>query len=122
MNAPRVDQPVAGHYAIKLVRGGHRVACRIWFGQPVIDGEVQDRSPRWCVEIDGRTDRFDKEQGCRVPLELERAWPFCAKDPITVAEYRHLLRRAEWAREHAPEHPAANPRKQVDFHAIKPPF
>ena len=49
--------PVAGHYAMRLARGGVRVAVRIWEGPPVIEGEELDRSPRWCCEIDGRTDR-----------------------------------------------------------------
>lgn len=114
--------PVAGHYAMRLARGGVRVAVRIWEGPPVIEGEELDRSPRWCCEIDGRTDRLerDDEAGylCRVPLEIDRAWPYCAGEPIAESEYRYLLAHAEWAREHQPEHPRAQPRKAVDFHTL----
>lgn len=118
--------PVAGYYATRLVRGGPRVAVRIWFGPPVIDGEELDRSPDWRCEIDGRTDRWERDEAtgyrCRVALEAERAWPFCAKDQVTEAEYQYLVAHAEWAREHAPDHPKATPRKAVDFHTIRLPF
>lgn len=113
--------PIAGHYATQLVRGGPRVAVRIWFGLPVVDGEELDRSPRWCVEIDGRTDKLEKGEDdyvCRVPLDVEAAWPFCAREPITEAEYRYLVAHAGWARDHAPDHPKATPRKAVDFNTL----
>lgn len=115
--------PVAGYYATTLVRGGPRVAVRIWFGLPVIDGEEQDRAPGWHVEIDGRTDRWERDDTgyrCRVPLEAERAWPFCAKDQVTEAEYRYLIEHAAWIREHQPDHPKAHPRKPIDFNKHLP--
>lgn len=113
--------PVAGFYATRLVRGGPRVAVRIWFGPAVIDGEEQDRGHDWRVEIDGRTDRLERgEDGytCRVALEADAAWPFCAKEPIAESEYRYLLDHAGWVRAHQPEHPKAHPRKPVDFNAL----
>ena len=114
--------PIAGHYATRLVKDGPRVAVRIWYGAAVIAGEEQDRGHDWRVEIDGRTDRWelDADTGyrCRVALELERAWPFCAKDKITEAEFRYLTAHAGWAREHSPNHPKANPRKAVDFNTL----
>jgi hypothetical protein len=115
--------PVAGHYATRLVRGGPRVPVRIWFGAAIIDGEEQDRAPGWFVEIDGRTDRWERDDSgyrCRVALEVEKAWPFCARDPITEAEYTYLVAHAGWAREHAPDHPKAQPRKAVDFNTLMP--
>lgn len=113
--------PVAGTYATKLVRGGPRVPVRIWFGNAIIAGEEQDRAPGWFVEIDGRTDRVefgDDGYRCRVPLDVERVWPHCAKDPVSEAEYRFLVSHAAWAREHQPDHPKAQPRKPVDFHTL----
>lgn len=107
--------PEAGTYATRLVANGIDVAVRIWFGQPIIDGEVQDRSPRWCAEIDGQTDKVD-DFGCRVPLDLfeDGIWPDRIGRRIDQKEFDFLRRRARWAREHAPAHPAANPREPVD--------
>lgn len=110
---------------MKLVRNGVRVPVRIWFGAPVVDGEELDRSPRWCVEIDGRTDRTEKDADgyrCRVPLDVLDAWPYCAREPITAAEYAYLVAHAAWARDHAPDHPKAEPRKPVDFNTIPLPL
>jgi len=115
--------PREGFYATKLVSGGPRVAVRIWFGAAIIDGEEQDRGHDWRVEIDGRTDRWERDDTgyrCRVALSVEAAWPFCAKDPITESEYRYLTAHATWAREHAPNHPKASPRKPVDFNSLLP--
>ncbi len=114
--------PTAGYYATRLVKDGPRVAVRIWFGQAIIDGEEQDRSPGWFVEIDGRTDRWEKDDDtgyrCRVPIDVDRAWPFCGNEPITEQEYRYLVAHAGWAREHQPNHPKAQPRKAVDFNTL----
>jgi hypothetical protein len=123
--AERIDQPRPGFYSTHLVRGGIKVGVRIWFGRPIIDGEEQDRSPRLCVEVDGRTDRLDRDEQTgeplgRVPLDVDEVWPFCR--PITEAEYRYLRRLAVWAQAHAPDHPAANPRDPIELRAMKPLF
>jgi hypothetical protein len=118
-------EPQAGHYAMRLARRGIAVAVKIWFGQPIIDGEEQDRSPRWCAAIDGRTDRIERDDSgycCRVPLDVFAAWPECAKKPISAREYAFLLRRKQWALDHAPQHPAANPREAIDVRAVRPFF
>jgi len=122
----RVDVPVAGLYAMRLAKGGILVAVRIWHGLPIVDGEELDRSPRWCVEIDGKTDRLEKDEAtgyrCRVPLDIGRAWPFCSGRPIAESEYQFLKARAAWAKDHAPAHPAAKPREAVNVRALPPLF
>jgi hypothetical protein len=118
----RVDIPERGFYAMRLAKNGIEVAVMIWHGAPVVDGERQDRSTRWCVAIDGRSCRYDEEQQCRIPRDVFDAWPYCAKKRITAIEYAFLRRRAKWAREYAPEHPAANPREAIDLRALPPRF
>ena len=59
---------------------------------------------------------------CRVPLDVLDAWPYCAREPITAAEYAYLVAHAAWARDHAPDHPKAEPRKPVDFNTIPLPL
>ncbi|HTE38032.1 MAG TPA: hypothetical protein VK634_17100 [Reyranella sp.] len=116
--------PVPGYYQIRLVKKGVFVPVFIWFGAPIVDGEALDRSPRWCVEIDGRTDRLeydaDGEPWCRVPLDPLRVWPHCARWQISEAEYEHLRARKTWAVEHAPTHPSAVPRETIDLTTMKP--
>jgi hypothetical protein len=118
--AIQVGVPREGFYKVRLVNSGMWVAVRIWYGQPIIDAETQDRSPRWCAEVDGRTDRFDKEAQHRVPLDALEVWPFAAGHPITRNEYGFLRKRAAWAREHAPEHPAANPHQPINLRRLPP--
>ena|ERR1700761_6994641 len=118
--------PTAGYYATRLVKGGPRVAVRIWFGNALIDGEEQDRGVDWRCEIDGRSDfvERDRETGykCRVALHIDSAWPFCAKDPITEREYSYLVAHSGWAKEHSPHHPKASPQQRVDFNTMPLPF
>lgn len=120
------DEPVAGFYTIRLMRGGIMVPVRLYFGQPVIDGERQDRPARWCAIVNGTSARnFYGVTGLligRVPHDVERVWPWCARNPISRDEYRFLLRRAAWARQHAPDHPAARPWETIDIRALKPAF
>lgn len=113
--------PREGHYATTLVKNGPRVPVRIWFGAPIIDGEEQDRAPRWNVETDGRTDRWEKNDDgyrCRVALDVDRFWPYVAREPITEEEYRFLVADADHARTWRPDHPKAQPRKAVDFNTL----
>ena len=121
----QLDQPLAGTYAVRLCRGGPRVACRVWFGAAVIEGEEQDRSWAWRVEVDGRTDQIERgDDGylCHVAIPLDRVWPYCANEPIDQAEYAYLRSVAAWAREHDPSHPAANPRRPIVLSTTKPSF
>ena len=89
----QVGVPREGYYKARLINSGMWVAVRFWYGQPIIDGEVQDRIPRWCVEVNGRTGRFDKEVGHRVPLDAFDVWPWAAGHPIREKEYRFMLKR-----------------------------
>ena len=114
------DEPRKGFYRTQLIRKALHVGVMIWWGRPVVDGERQERSPRWCVAVDGRSDKWDDEAQCHVPLDVFDVWPWCGREPITHREFAFLKRRALWAREHAPEHPAANPRQAIDRRKLKP--
>ena len=118
----RPDLPVSGFYTMRLAKGGIAVPVMIWHGTPVIEGERQDRSPRWCVAIDGASCRFDRDEQCRVPLDVFDAWPFCSGHRIRAREYAFLRRRTKWAHAYAPDHPAANPRERIDLRSLPPRF
>ena len=104
----RVDLPTEGFYRHRMVKGGHPVGVKIWFGQPKdpITGELMDRSLRWQAEINGR------------PADIDSLWPRVAGSPIDQAEHDYLASINSWAAENAPEHAAADPRKPVDLLAI----
>lgn len=117
--------PTAGTYQTKLVAGGPFVPVRIWFGAPIINGEELDRSPRWCVEIDGQTDMVEQDKAtgyrCRVQLDPLSVWPHCARYPIARDEYDFMIAHGAWAKD-VPDHPKARPRKPVDFLTMRLPI
>jgi hypothetical protein len=89
---------------MRLRSGGVMVGVRVWFGLP-LDPETLDeldRAPRWNALINGAW------------ANLDQAWPRCAGEPIDAREYGFLLARVDWAAEHVPDSPIADPTKAVD--------
>jgi hypothetical protein len=107
-----VEVPTAGLYRFRLVRGGHPVGIRIWHGPPrdPLTGEELDRGHRWQATANGE------------PIDLDRVWPRCGREPITQAEHDYLCVIQNWARENAPDSPAADPRKKIDLITSPLPF
>lgn len=99
------DLPIAGLYKMRLRSGGMPVGIRIWFGQPKdpVTGELMDRSLRWQAEANGRA------------IDLDRAWPRCADQPIDAKEHAYLTSLQSWGEEQAPDSPQADPTRRVDF-------
>jgi hypothetical protein len=108
--SPTVNLPLAGHYKMKLVKGGPWVPVRIWCGpsHDPVTGEVLDRSWLWQAQVDGG------------PFEdaFHRAWPYCAGHPITDTEYNYMRDVTLWAKEYAPEQPEAAPRQRIDLNRM----
>lgn len=104
MTARRIDQPREGFYRTRLIKGAMNVGVMLWFAP---DG--------WRVVVDGQTHRDDGRL-----LDPFEVWPWCCDQPISHREFAFLKHRARWAREHAPEHPAANPRRPIDRRKLKP--
>jgi hypothetical protein len=107
------DAPRPGYWLCRLVKGGTQVACAIELRacehEPGDPSNVMDRSPTLVGFVDG-----DETHPSNVP------WPFGTA--ITAEEYRYRLASAEWARKHAPDDPAANPRERVDMLRTPLPF
>jgi hypothetical protein len=125
---PRIDQPQAGYFTCRLAKGALPVAVEIFWGSPICNGEVLDRSPRWCCTVNGSPDRLDySDDGQllgRVPIDplLDDIWTRCCGNPISAKEFDFLLKRSRWAREFDSSHPAANPTRPINRREMKPVF
>lgn len=112
MTLPEIGSPQAGTYQMRLVKNGPWVGVLIEFAQPPDPenpAERLDRSLRWMAWVDGR------------PREVMDIWPWCCGRPISLAEYRFLLARADHAEKYEPDSPFADPRRAVDLMTVKPP-
>lgn len=96
------DLPIAGCYRATLTRGGPPVALRFWMGPPVDPetGEEMDRAPRWQCRLNGAE---------LVPVE--RFWPGCARDSISLEDHDRLC---ELNRTLDPADPYYDPRRPID--------
>jgi hypothetical protein len=97
--------PRAGFYRMRLRRRAHPVGIRIWHGPPhdPLTGEVMDRSWRWQATANNR------------PIDLDRVWPVCAREPIDEAEHDRLCARQAWGEAYAPGSPEANPMQSINL-------
>lgn len=112
-----IGEPRAGFYRGRLCNGGVYVGVMIWHGCPVIAGERQDRSPRWCIAVNGRTTDDAGEL-----LDVYERWPYVGGERITAREFGFMKRRRLWAERHDPEHPVAQPQRPVDLRTMNPIF
>jgi hypothetical protein len=105
VNSVAAGTPVAGFYRMKLRRDGVYAAIRVWYGPPLdpFTREEMDRSWRWQAEAGGR------------PIDLERVWPQCAKEPIDQKQFTRLLMQSAWSRENAPDSGHADPTRKLDL-------
>lgn len=112
MKPRRIDQPECGHWMLRLVKNGPLVPAAIMrvhtTRHPETD-EPMERSPFLAAFIAGR------------PAAIDDVWLYRGQ-PITEAEYRFRVADLEWAVEHAPHEPIANPRRPVDLATMAPPF
>jgi len=104
------DVPVRGVYRTRFVKDGPPVALLIWFGPPLDPetGEPMDRASKWFARINGGE-----------VVEASRFWPGCARDPISFAQYRHIVDRS---RTLDPGDPYFDPYRPIDRAVAPPPF
>lgn len=97
-----VSAPQPGFFKLRLVKGGPWVPARI-FEIPAVDpitSETLDRPQMLNAEIDG------------APVDVDRVWLFGY--PIDQKEFDFLSATSRWARDFAPDEPAAKPREKMD--------
>ena len=94
------NEPEAGFYLIRRVKGGILMPVRIWIAE---DGPV-----------------FAKRGFDLVPWDW--IWPWCARHPVDETEYQRRMARKVWARENDKESPEANPKRPIDLDDLPPIF
>lgn len=98
------DEPVTGFYRMRMRSGGVFVGVSIWHGPPLDPetGDEMDRAPCWNARINGEW------------ANILDVWPRCAGEPIDAREYAFLQSQRDWAVQHLPDSPIADPTKRVD--------
>ena len=98
------EDPQAGWFKCKMVKGGPWVPARIWLYQPC-DEETEDLVGDEILqcEINGKF------------ADVEQAWLRLCHNPITQQEFNFMTADAAWSETYAPHEPKANPRERVDW-------
>lgn len=104
-----LDEPQAGWFKTRMVKQGPWVPARIWLTSFTDEhSELTEDEQFWC-EVNGS------------PRDADWQWPWLCFNPISEAEYNYMMAVQEWAHQHAPSEPEANPRQKVDWMTIRPP-
>ena len=102
----RTDRPQPGFYILRLVRGGPPVGAEI----------IRDDDGNWWCSVDDvlygpNADPFQIDALANVHAYGQEA---------TEAEVRYRIDLGRWARQFAPNHAAANPRRPVNSDTLVP--
>lgn len=108
-----MDRPVPGYWLIRLARGAPLVPACIRLihttSEPGNPDNAMERSPFLAAFVSDE------------PVDMDRVW-LTRGEPIPKIEYLYKCADAAWAKEHAQDEPAANPRKPVDLLQSPLPF
>lgn len=104
------EEPECGFFAYRRSRNHIWQGARIWIESKTDDetGELIADEVIRC-EING--------DAC----DADIAWPYLCVNPIKKEEFDFLIADREWAKRYAPNDPAANPDRKIDFMTAKPP-
>ncbi len=102
-------EPHCGFYRLRWGRGKPWVPVAIWLHQDIDPATEELREDeKFLALVDGKS---------ADPLTI---WTYCAHHPIDEPDYRYRVEFGEWARQHAPNHPAANPDVQINLLDMEP--
>ena len=96
------EEPQAGYYRRRLVKGGPFVPVRIWHeGARDENGDLIEDERTLC-SVDGRL------------VDAADHWTYCADNPVTESEFEYLTRVSNYAKARDPREPLASPRKKIN--------
>jgi hypothetical protein len=97
----RVDLPEPGWFKLRLVKGG-----------PYVPAMITREWGQWGAIIDGQPGNIFAPDPV-LATDVFRIWHSGIR--IEHAEYLHMLEVSRWAKEHAPDDPAADPTKPISL-------
>lgn len=112
MTAPRF-------FRLSLVKGGPLAGVKIWRGHPVDPdtGEtLTERPALWRAQVNGVDEPIEHV----APWFVDGIGEVMNGTEITEIDYQFYVANHRWAKEYAPEDPAAKPREKVDLNKIAP--
>ena len=96
------EEPQAGYYKRRLVKGGPFVPVEFWTVRQYDDaGDLTDDVKTMC-SVDGWV------------VDAVDNWTYCAAQPIPKAEFDYLTKVSAYAKLNDRREPLANPRKRID--------
>jgi hypothetical protein len=104
------DVPVAGHYRWRMAPGAPFSAIKIWLGHSIDPETLEEMSERpllWQCTLNGQR------------TELQRFWPACARDPLSLEEHDRIVARNATPDEASPFY---DPRAPINLATAPPPF
>lgn len=112
MRAPEaaraVDVPEAGHFAMKLTKGGPRVPARISHDDGV-----------WSAIID-TVPQTPPHADPAHAAGVFRIWH--SAERITLEDYSYMVAFRAWAEANQPDHPCLHPTDPIDFNKLPADF
>lgn len=95
-------------YRARLVKGGPYVGVKVWHGQPLVGGELLDRSPRWQCLVGAEDEARAVLMGDALPIEVDGV-TLRNLEPIGPADHAYYVAHGRWA-EAGGDHIRATPR------------
>ena len=113
MPITEVDRPVPGLYRLRLAKDAPWSPVRVW--------DDAERDPETGELLEDENFRC-LVNGVEVNPHHYAERINCFGETIDEVEYQYLLSLNEWAADHAPESPEANPLEGVDINTAPPIF
>lgn len=107
-------KPRPGYFKMRLVKGGPFVAARIIRLCHCTIGSQGDRPHEWFLTCDRYPPLSAEING--EEADVARVWAYGRE--ISPKEYKHPTALREWAEQHAPQEPEANPRDATNLLAM----
>jgi len=109
------------YWRAKLGKDRPFIPVMTFFAGPWVDGEEQDRSPRWQALVRLETSGRAILMGDEVPIEVDGV-SLRNIEKISEADYRYMVAHADYATKHAPHLPDASPKQAISWNRTKPVF